>query len=154
LIDIGEIAVSPVLEKIDGYNYGARAWATRVLAGIGDPRAIAILLDAASNDFSLSVRRAAAKGLGNIIWSKMPAEKLLSAQLEVLDTLLLVSQDVEWVVRYGAVVGLQSLSSSSAATLPDLKGKVLARFEEMLGTEPELAVRARVQLAIEQIQTI
>lgn len=152
LIDIGEAAVSYLLEKIDGYNYGARAWATRALAGIGDPRALDLLLDAASNDFSLSVRRAAAKGLGSIRWSNLPAEEVLPAQNKVLDTLLLVSQDVEWVVRYGAVVGLQSLFNATVKTLPDFEKRILARFKQMLEIEPELVVRVRVQLALQQIE--
>jgi phycocyanobilin lyase beta subunit len=152
LIDIGEVAVSHLLEKVDGYNYGARAWATRALAGIGDPRALDLLLDAASNDFSLSVRRSAAKGLGSILWSKLPVEEVLPAQNKVLDTLLLVSQDVEWVVRYGAVVGLQSLSSATAKILPDFERQILDRFKQMLGMEPELVVRVRVQLALQQME--
>jgi phycocyanobilin lyase beta subunit len=155
LIDLGEIAVSQLLEKLDGYNYGARAWATRVLAGVGDPRALDLLLDAARNDFSLSVRRSAAKGLGNIRWSKVPADEMLSAaQTQVLDTLLQVSHDVEWVVRYGAVVGMQSLFSATAATLPDLERRILERFEQMLEKESELVVRVRVQLALERVREI
>ncbi|HLO48947.1 MAG TPA: HEAT repeat domain-containing protein, partial [Kamptonema sp.] len=31
LIQIGEPAVLPLLEQLDGYNYGARAWAIRAL---------------------------------------------------------------------------------------------------------------------------
>jgi phycocyanobilin lyase subunit beta len=66
LVQIGEPAVKPLLELLDNYNYGARAWAVRAMAGIGDPRGLNTLLDAAKNDFALSVRRAAARGLGTI----------------------------------------------------------------------------------------
>ena len=38
LIAIGEPAVDTILTNIDGYNYGARAWAVRALAGIGGVR--------------------------------------------------------------------------------------------------------------------
>lgn len=151
LIDIGEVAVSQILEKLDGYNYGARAWATRVLAGIGDPRALDLLLDAACNDFSLSVRRAAAKGLGSIRWSKLPTQDVLQAQMKVLDALLLVCEDTEWVVRYGAVVGLQSLWSATEAITSEPTKKILERFKEMLDIEPELVVRVRIQLALAQL---
>ncbi len=48
LIQIGIPAVSSLLDKLDGYNYGARAWAIRALAGIGDPRGQELLLDAAA----------------------------------------------------------------------------------------------------------
>ena len=47
LIALGRVTVPYLLDNIDGYNYGARAWATRVFAGIGDPAALDILLDAA-----------------------------------------------------------------------------------------------------------
>jgi len=56
LIQLGEKASPYLLEHIDGFNYGARAWITRALAGIGDPRALDILLEAAQSDFALSVR--------------------------------------------------------------------------------------------------
>ena len=62
LIALGETAITSLLENVDDYNYGARAWAIRVFAGIGDPRGLDLLLKAASSDFSLSVRRAATKG--------------------------------------------------------------------------------------------
>ncbi|MGK7877624.1 MAG: HEAT repeat domain-containing protein [Xenococcaceae cyanobacterium] len=154
LVELGEPAVPYLLEEIDGYNYGARAWAIRAFAGIGDPRALELLLDAASSDFSLSVRRAAAKGLGSIRWSKLPAEEVTAAQTQVLKTLLLVSQDGEWVVRYAAVVGLQALASAVAETQPDFVLQILERFNRMAETDSELAVRARVQMALAQLKYI
>ena len=45
LVRLGEVAVMPILKLLDGYNYGARAWAIRALAEIGDNRAIDLLLD-------------------------------------------------------------------------------------------------------------
>ena len=153
LIALGEVTVPHVLEKLDSYNYGARAWAIRVFAGIGDPRALDLLLDAARNDFSLSVRRAAARGLGIIKWSKLPTEQVKAAQTEVFDTLVLVSQDGEWVVRYAAVVGLESLGAALADTQPDLGGKIERRLQQMVATDLVLAVRARVQLAMEQLKS-
>lgn len=151
LIEIGEPVVPYLLNNLDDYNYGARAWATRVFAGIGDPLALDLLLEAAVNDFSQSVRRAAAKGLGSIIWSKLPSEKILSAQQEVLKTLLLATNDGEWVVRYAAVVGLEALANTLTTTQPELISQVTARFQEILITESEAAVRARVEYAVQQL---
>ncbi|WP_206813810.1 HEAT repeat domain-containing protein [Chroococcus sp. FPU101] len=145
LIEIGEIAVSPILEQVDGYNYGARAWATRALAGIGDPRALELLLDAALNDFSLSVRRAAAKGLGSIRWDKISGEDAQTAQEEVLNALIKVSHDPEWVVRYAAVVGLENFAVSTKGTFE--LDKIFERFQEMKGSETEQVICARIQLA-------
>ena len=68
LTQLGEIAVPQLLDQIDDYNYGARAYSIRTLAAIADPRALSVLIDTALTDFAPSVRRAAAKGLGNLQW--------------------------------------------------------------------------------------
>lgn len=152
LINIGEPVVPYLLENLDDYNYGARAWATRVFAGIGDPAALDLLLEAAVSDFSQSVRRAAAKGLGSILWSKLAPEAVASAQEQVLDTLLLATEDGEWVVRYAAIVGLEALANTLATTQPELLVKIIIRFQELIPNEPEAAIRARVEYAISQIE--
>lgn len=149
LIQIGEPAVQPLLEQLDGYNYGARAWAVRALAGIGDPRGLDILLDAAANDFALSVRRAAAKGLGTICWELMPAAKIAEAQKSASKTLLQVSQDPEWVVRYAAVGGLQALAG--AAVQPDWLSAVLTRLDEIVSDDETSSVRARAWVAQQKL---
>ncbi|MEL6440379.1 MAG: HEAT repeat domain-containing protein [Cyanobacteria bacterium J06621_8] len=151
LINIGEPVVPYLLENLDGYNYGARAWATRVFAGIGDPAALDLLLRAAISDFSQSVRRAAAKGLGSILWNKLPAEEVPATQQKVLDTLLLATEDGEWVVRYAAIVGLEALADTLATVQPELLSKITNRFQELIANEPEAAIRARVEYATGQI---
>jgi phycocyanobilin lyase subunit beta len=148
LIEIGEPVVSYLLENLDGYNYGARAWATRVFAGIGDPAALDLLLEATVKDFSQSVRRAAAKGLGSIIWSKLSPEEAIGAQQQVLDTLLLATEDGEWVVRYAAIVGLEALSKTLAESQPDLMPKIRSKFQQLLNNESEPAIYARIKYAI------
>ncbi|MBW3585617.1 MAG: HEAT repeat domain-containing protein [Cyanobacteria bacterium 0813] len=150
LIQLGEAAVLPLLEQLDGYNYGARAWAVRALAGIGDPRGLEILLDAAANDFALSVRRAAVRGLGTICWELMPAEQIADAQLRAVKTLLQASQDPEWVVRYAAAGGLQALVGA-ATVKPDWLAEVSARLEEIAQTDETTSVRARALLAKEKL---
>ncbi|MEA5600268.1 HEAT repeat domain-containing protein [Nostoc sp. UHCC 0252] len=152
LIAIGEAAVLPLLELIDDYNYGARAWALRALAGIGDVRALDTLFEAAKTDFSLSVRRAAARGLGTLRWHQVPPEKLESVQTEVLEALLLISQDPEWVVRYAAVTSLETLAIVIAATLPDQRSRITNQLQQMLDTDVDLGVRTRVKFAQEKIQ--
>lgn len=149
LIQVGEPAVLPLLEQLDGYNYGARAWAIRALAGVGDPRGLEVLVDAAINDFALSVRRAATKGLGTICWQQLPPERVAEAQLIACKTLLQASQDPEWVVRYAAVGGLQALAA--ATVQPNWLTEVLARLEEIIKTDETLAVRARAMLANQQL---
>lgn len=149
LIQVGEPAVVPLLEQLDGYNYGARAWAIRALAGVGDPRGLEVLVDAAINDFALSVRRAATKGLGTICWQKLPPERVREAQLIACKTLLQASQDPEWVVRYAAVGGLQALAAATVQA--NWLAEVLARLEEIIKTDEILAVRARAMLANQQL---
>lgn len=142
LTELGEVAVPQLIAQIDDYNYGARAYSIRALAAIADPRALDLLLAAATTDFAPSVRRAAAKGLGNISWHQLDISERHTAQKRALSGLLAISQDSDWSIRYAAVVGLQAL-----AKVPDLHGPIRARFEEMLATDDEKAVRARVQLA-------
>ncbi|MBW4561402.1 MAG: HEAT repeat domain-containing protein [Mojavia pulchra JT2-VF2] len=142
LTELGEVAVPQLLTQIDDYNYGARAYSIRTLAAIADPRALDVLIDAAATDFAPSVRRAAAKGLGSLHWHKLGFPESQTASQRALETLLFISQDPDWSIRYAAVVGLQAL-----VKIPDLQQLIRARLEEMLATDAEKAVRARVQLA-------
>jgi phycocyanobilin lyase subunit beta len=153
LIRLGKPAVKPLLELLDGYNYGARAWALRALAGIGDPQALDLLLDAAKNDFALSVRRAAAGGLGTLHWDELPAEAVAPTQARVIETLIAVSQDYEWIVRYAAITGLQELAIASVLTNPDLTRKILAHCDRLVEQDDNLAVIARIWRAQKEIQT-
>ncbi|MEM9271442.1 MAG: HEAT repeat domain-containing protein [Cyanobacteria bacterium P01_F01_bin.143] len=147
LIKIGEPAVPQLLETLDTYNYGARAWTIRAFAGIGDPAALDLLLKAAVTDFSQSVRRAAARGLGIINWAKMSSEKVAAAQDEVLKTLFLATEDGEWIVRYAAIAGLHSLGDKCPEKF---LSAIANKFQEILAQETELVVKARINLALEK----
>jgi phycocyanobilin lyase subunit beta len=150
LIHIGKPAVAPLLELLDDYNYGARAWALRALAAIGDPRAFDLLLDTAQNDFALSVRRAAARGLGTMKWAEMPPAAVPTAQAQTATALDQVSRDHEWIVRYAAIAGLESL----AAQIQDsaIKTQTVTALQTAAATDPETAPRARAQLALQRLQ--
>jgi phycocyanobilin lyase beta subunit len=155
LIQIGLPAVPYLLEKLDGYNYSARAWAIRALAGIGDPRGQDLLLEAAAADFALSVRRAAARGLGFIRWHDISGElERVDRQMQSQTVLLKVTQDEEWVVRYAAIVGLQGLaenfmtSGSQATPL----APITACLTRIITTDDTLAVQARAKWALQTIQ--
>ncbi len=153
LIQMGKLAVKPLLELLDGYNYGARAWALRALSGIGDPLALDTLLDAAKNDFALSVRRAAARGLGTLNWDDLPGAEIAIAQGKAIEVLLFVSQDHEWVVRYAAITGLQELAIASIHSQTDLTRQILSHFDRLVENEDNLAIIARIWLAQKEIQT-
>lgn len=143
LIGMGEPAVMPLLEQLDDYNYGARAYSIRALAAIADPRALDVLVTAAATDFAPSVRRAAAKGLGNLLWHKLTPEQITDAQTKALQTLLQVAEDSEWAIRYAAVVGLQGLATSATGTTESIQNW----FEQMLSSEADSGVRSRVLMA-------
>ncbi|ANV84894.1 phycocyanobilin lyase [Picosynechococcus sp. PCC 7003] len=145
LINIGEAVVPYLLENVDGYNYGARAWMLRVFAGIGDPRALDLLIEAANKDFAFSVRRSAAKGLGNIQWQKVPDSEREIQQQKVCDCLFLALEDGEWVVRYGAIAGLEGLACSINDTQKML---IKEKLQVFMNSEPEAGVRARIEKAI------
>ncbi len=153
LIQLGEPAVLPLLEQLDGYNYGARAWAIRALSSIGDPRGLNVLLEAAGTDFALSVRRAAARGLGTIHWEQMSVEEdILEAQIKALNTLFQASQDPEWIVRYAAIVGLQELANKIKNRQSQWLEKIIHRLEEIINTDETLAVQARAKLAQQRLE--
>lgn len=149
LIALGYAASSALLETVDGYNYGARAWTLRALAGIGDPKALELLVEAAESDFSLSVRRAAARGLGTIRWQDVPEGDRPLVKARCLTSLRRVCADPEWVVRYAAVSGLDLLAAVLEEPIP------LMEIREQLGAlvseDPELAVRARATLALSRL---
>lgn len=149
LVSLGEVAVPALLEQLDGYNYGARAWAIRALALIKDPRALDILVDTARGDFALSVRRAAAKGLGTLDWAKLPPAAVEAAQAEALATLIESLSDPEWVVRYAAVVGLQALAQ--AVSSERALSHIQPALESTVRQDSVLAVRARAQFALESL---
>ena len=158
LIRIGEPAVKGLLDQLDSHNYTARSWAIRALAGIGDPRGLITLLGAATADFSMSVRRAAAKGLGTMKWHWFPDDLLEIAQYEALDALLFViEQDEEWVVRYSAVVGLQSLGITFGQPTSEIKGvwrcQIERQLTQLLSTDLSLTVRARTENALQQLRS-
>ena len=54
-------------------------------------------------------------------------------------------------MRYAAVVGLQSLAKTLATTQPKLVPEITAKFQEVMQTDSELVMRARAQLAWQQI---
>ncbi len=162
LVKLGKIAVAPLLEKLDGHNYSARAWAIRAIALLGDPRGLDTLLQALREDFALSVRRAAAKGIGAIHWSEIPASERYNAQSQAFVTLRDGLKDEEWVVRYAVVVGLQLLAvavatdqeTSHANAQQELLTSIHHELNALIATEPEVAVKARLTLAVEVVKSL
>ena len=118
LISLGPAAVEALLQ-LDPVNYGARAWAVRALAGIGDVRGLELLLDALGSDVAASVRRAAAKGLGQMQLAELPPDQQQAVQRQCLGALLAATSDGEWVVRYAVAVGLELLAAGLPPHLPE-----------------------------------
>jgi len=144
LVKLGRVSVEPILNQIDGYNYGARAWAVRALAEIGDGRALELLLDSAANDFSASVRRSATKGLGNLTWEDFSAQQLCDTKQLIIDSLLKASQEPEWVVRYAAISSLEAIASID-------QPKIIQYLQTRKNIEADMTVRARIQMALEKL---
>ena len=118
LISLGTAAVDALLQ-LDPENYGARAWAVRALAGIGDVRGLELLLDALGSDVAASVRRAAAKRLGQMQLDELPPDQQQVVQRQCLGALLAATSDGEWVVRYAVAVGLELLAAGLPPHLPE-----------------------------------
>lgn len=109
LIASGPAAVAPLLEGLDAQNYGARAWAVRALAGIGDVRGLELLEGALANDVGPSVRRAAAIGLGTLQVDPLAPQERRVVQQRALLALESGAQDGEWVVRYAVATAMERI---------------------------------------------
>ena len=132
LIACGEAAVPPLLDNLDAHNYGARAWAVRALAGIGDVRGLELLEQALGGDIGPSVRRAAARGLGQLRCASLPAQERRAVQERALAALEAAAGDGEWVVRYAVVVGLESLALDLTPESTSSEGDLRARTLQTL----------------------
>jgi phycocyanobilin lyase beta subunit len=146
LIALGQEAVPPLLQ-LDPENYGARAWAVRALAGIGDVRGLDLLVDALGTDVAASVRRAAARGLGNLRLEELATDRRREVQDCCLQALLAATSDGEWVVRYAVAVGLEGLGQDlapSSETLARVRQGLVALSEAAEANPPVVVLRARL----------
>jgi protein-tyrosine-phosphatase len=162
LIACGEAAVEPLLANLDAHNYGARAWAVRALAGIGDVRGLELLEQALSGDIGPSVRRAAARGLGQLRCGALETQERQRIQRRALGALSKAASDGEWVVRYAVVVGLESLAQrlleNSSEASPEDGNDALQQIKAVLNqlqldpSEATPVVQLRARQALLQLQ--
>ncbi|MEB3266893.1 MAG: HEAT repeat domain-containing protein [Cyanobacteriota bacterium] len=156
LIALGQQAVPALLDQLDPRNYGARAWAVRALAGIGDVRGLELLEEALATDVGPSVRRAAARGLGQLRLADLSAERRSELHERCLRALEAATADGEWVVRYAVATGLEGLArdlGQNTAVGPVL-GRARAALQRLatgqaggdLEEAPVVQLRARLAL--------
>ncbi len=149
LIAIGQPVVETILDNLDGYNYGARAWSVRALAGIADRRGLIVLERALETDIGPSVRRAAACGLGNL---QLTNPDHADAERErCLQGLIQATNDGEWIVRYAVAVGLERrLREASCRPAQRQQGEQALR--KLLGEGEDVkVVRSRARLALQRL---
>lgn len=152
LINLGPNAVTALLQ-LDPENYGARAWAVRALAGIGDVRGLELLLDALGSDVAASVRRAAAKGLGQLVLGGLPEATQHQVRQRCLAALLAASSDGEWVVRYAVAVGLESMAAGLPPHLPEWQQARAGLVTLLAGAaDNALVVQRRAHLALLRLE--
>ena len=152
LIRLGPMAVEPILESLDPRNYGARAWAVRALAGIGDIHGLDLLEEALGSDIGPSVRRAAARGLGQLRLDALENSQRQAVQGRCLQALVAGCADGEWVVRYAVVVGLEALGLSNPVSgdLVPASRQALLGLSQPDGEEVPV-VRLRAALALRRL---
>lgn len=149
LIRRGPRAVPPLLERLDPRNYGARAWAVRALAGIGDVRGLEVLEEALATDVGPSVRRAAACGLGSLRLTPLEEEHRAQVRERALRALEAGSRDGEWVVRYAVSVGLEGLGRGAGdEAFPHERARNILRRLGGEATESVPVVRLRARQAL------
>lgn len=153
LVGLGPAAVEALLQ-LDPENYGARAWAVRALAGIGDVRGLELLEDALGADVAASVRMAAAKGLGQLQLTELETGEQHEIRSRCLGALLAATGDGEWVVRYAVVVALEALGPGLASGSAD-HNRLLAGLGQLKGASSEnpLVVQLRASLALERLES-
>jgi phycocyanobilin lyase beta subunit len=150
LIASGPSAVAPLLEGLDAQNYGARAWAVRALAGIGDVRGLELLEAALANDVGPSVRRAAAIGLGTLQVDPLAPQERCAVQQRALVALECGAQDGEWVVRYAVATAMERITPrlQELEEGRDRAVKTLQRLADDAQEEaPVVCLRARLALS-------
>jgi phycocyanobilin lyase subunit beta len=81
-------------------------------------------------------------------------DRQVDGQGQCLAVLLGCAQDPEWVVRYAAIAGVQSLSLAMAPAQPQTLPQVLEALEERRSREETLAVKARILWAQQQVQNL
>lgn len=152
LIRRGPAAVETLLNRLDPRNYGARAWAVRALAGIGDVRGLPLLEEALASDVGPSVRRAAACGLGRLRLAELAEAERSRVRERALRGLMAGCADGEWVVRYAVAVGLESLAVGMQPEPPQRTG-LLAGLERLgdPAREDTPVVRLRARLALRRL---
>lgn len=138
VLRFGSTAVMPLLENIDDYNYGARAYSVRALATLGDPRSLLYLLQVIRTDFAPSVKRAATRGLGRVALAAPPP-----LDPDVLITLQTCLQDGDWAVRYGAVCALGDLQSHPEAMVRSRVGELI----QVAAADPDPLIRVKVEVS-------
>ena len=154
LVALGTIAVEPIMAQIDGYNYGARAWATRALSEIGDPRALELMLAVADGDFAPSVRRSAVKGLGCLRWEELSSETCQTQQEQVVPVMVKACTDVEWVVRYGAIAGIQAFRQNPTLQTPatdSIRQTLVDSLKQVCAKDSDLGIRLRSRYALQTL---
>jgi phycocyanobilin lyase beta subunit len=152
LVRLGPVAVEPLLRQLDPRNYGARAWAVRALAGIGDVRGLDVLEEALATDVGPSVRRAAARGLGGLQLAGLAATQREVVFERALAALEAGRSDGEWVVRYAVAVGLETLALANHPDRPRTE-RILQGLGSLAETPAESVevVRLRARVATSRL---
>ena len=148
LVAIGEPAVAAILRNLDDYNYGARAWGVRALAGIGDLRGLETLERALAQDIGPSVRRAAARGMGQLDPVGLGTGERQALAGRVLPQLEAARADGEWIVRFAVAVGLEGMARWWRPD-PSQRQRLLTALAALADSERETVpvVRLRAVLA-------
>ena len=154
LIASGPAAVSALLEGLDDHNYGARAWAVRALAGIGDVRGLDVLEQALAGDVGPSVRRAAAIGIGTLRVDPLASDERRTVHDRALAALERARHDGEWVVRYAVATAIErlvfSLPGKNEGQDRGRAVSILVSLADILQEEVPV-VRLRAQLGLNRL---
>jgi len=86
--------------------------------------------------------------MGQLRWDVLPPEARETAQSKVFETLKTVATDEEWIVRYAAIVGLESLAKQV------FTAEIQEYLQQQQEAESDLTARSRIQFALRNLDPL
>jgi len=148
LIQLAPESVIPLIKEYDHcIDQNVQAQIVRILANIGDDRALDLLVEVVgveiANHCQGNVRRVAARGLGKMVTSQTEDTQITKA-VEKLIWGLLNTED--WGLRYACALSLKEIADHRISA--DYTNKINEIFITSLAQESDPVVRERINLLI------
>lgn len=148
LIQLAPESVVPLITEYDQcIDQNVQAQIVRILANIGDDRALELLVEVVgveiANHCQGNVRRVAARGLGKMVTSQTEETQIIKA-VEKLIWALLNTED--WGLRYACALSLKEIADKNISE--QISSKINNILALALSQETDTVVQLRIKLLI------